>query len=392
MTLDGRISVTPQALYAMANDIEAHASRIEASLHNASHTLDMLVGNGTFQGDSASVLVWRYHNIRGQMSRMPDRVRAYAQRIRLAAEAIERADQMRGTGTTALMCVAPTFLTSGGAWIIRRKDGITYYFYRDRYGKEHALPEGFTPEEGLQILDQFGDQIVGGFEEGFDLKLQYVSASHRADEYMRHLPGWKGISKKLGTAGDLIDAGLIGYSGYRWAVGENGDYYQSANIGVLGNGTQIVHDKYIARDVDEDTIGGLGSIGGGWLAAGGATAVAAYVVGAPVTVPATIAVGAFIFVAGVLGSHVGEQVTTSAWQATLDYDPIPQSVPTTDLRFTAQGVEGRAAHQSMTDGGRIDLERLLDSDGEVVLQRDANGRLVAQGGVTGAPAATVYLE
>jgi len=392
MTLDGRISITPQALYAMADEIEAHASRIEISLHSASRTLDNLVGNSVFQGDSAGVLLWRYQNVRGQMSLLPGRIRAYAVRIRTAGEAIEKVDQTQGSSSTALMCVAPTFLGNGGAWIIRRKDGKTSYFFRDRNGLEYSLPEGFTPEQGLQILDNFGNQVVGGLDEFHDLKLEEVSQSVRAKAYLRHPAGWKGISSKMGTAGDLIDAGLITYAGYRWIAGENGDYYESSNIGSLRNGTQIVYDKYIERDADEDFVGGLGGVGGGVAAGAGTAALIAYVFGAPVTVPATIVVGAVVFGATLIGTELGDQGATNLWRGTIDYEPAPPETPKTDLRFTAHGVEGRAAYQSMADGGRIDLDRLLDADGEVVLQRDLDGRLVASGGVNGVPSATVFLD
>ncbi len=387
MTLDGRISITPQALYAMANGIEEHATQIEANVLRASQKLNTLAGNDVFQGESALVLLWRYNNMRGQMFQWSSRIRAYAQRIRAAGEAIELADQ-RSAGGSAPMCVAPTFLANGGAWIIRRKDGKTSYFYRDRDGNEYPLPEGFTPEQGLQMLDKFGDYVLGGLKDVYDLKLQHVRASERAGEYMRHFAGWSDISKSLKWAGYSLDAGLITYAGYRWAVGENGDYYESADIGKLNNGTQIVYDRYVTRDADEDFFGGLGSVGGGLLAAGAA----AYIFGAPVTVPATIAVGAFTFVAGLIGGNLGEQGAKSLWRATFDYDPAPPVIPTTDLRFTPEGVEGRAAYQSIAGGGRIDLERLIEGDGEVVFQRDAKGHLVATGGVTGAPISTVYLE
>lgn len=388
MTSDGKVCVSPQVLYAMASEIDAHAARIEVIVQQISRTLEMLSNTAAFEGESADLLRWQYYTARQHMLSVAQRVRAYGERLRIAGEAIEKADLQSAKWVPP---ATPTFLAAGGTLVIRRTASDTSIWYRSPNGKEYPLSDEASVEDALAQIEKQGELADAG-KEFFNMKLQHVSASHRARAYVRRFPGWADLSDVAGKTGVLIESGLIGYAGYRWAMRENGDYYQTTEYGRLANNMQIVQDVYVERDADEDFVGNIGGAGGATLGGIAAGAVALYLVGAPVTVPTSILLGAATIAGTLAGGYLGEQGAIHTWRATLNYEPDPQPAPSTDLRFTAHGVEGRATTQSIAEGGRIDLSRLLDGDGEVTLQRDYNGRMYAEGAVTGEPSQMVYLE
>src|SRR5690606_15094397 len=123
-----------------------------------------------------------------------------------------------------------------------------------------------------------GEEISETGADLFNLKRQFVSESDRAAAYFRRYPGsiakaqsLSTVGDVLGTAGYVVDAGLVTYHAGRIIVGDNGDYYETNNLGTLSNGMQFTVERYVKRDADEDLSKTLGDIGGGWLA--GAAAV-----------------------------------------------------------------------------------------------------------------------
>src|SRR5690554_4472556 len=112
MTLDGRVCVSPQVLYAMAAEIDAHAARIEVIVQQISRTLETLSNTSAFEGESADLLRWQYYNARQHMLSVAQRVRAYGERLRIAGEAIEKADLQSAKWA---LPATPTFLAAGAA-------------------------------------------------------------------------------------------------------------------------------------------------------------------------------------------------------------------------------------------------------------------------------------
>src|SRR5690606_14708517 len=125
MNYDMRVSISHQALLAIADRIDDHANNIEFNVAQINQTIESLIGTTAFEGNSAAMFLWRHNQMRHRSLRLAYRVREYARRIRLAAEAIRAADSQGIFPSTALMCVPNTFLQGGGEWVVRRKDGET---------------------------------------------------------------------------------------------------------------------------------------------------------------------------------------------------------------------------------------------------------------------------
>jgi len=93
------ILVTPDNLRTTAAEIERSARRLESLVGDTTQNVERAIASAWIEGHRASSLIARYRRAQPTMEVWPTYLRQFADRLRAAADAFDRADQMTGSGT-----------------------------------------------------------------------------------------------------------------------------------------------------------------------------------------------------------------------------------------------------------------------------------------------------